>query len=440
MIRANDNQKKSKVVLHIDLNSFFASCHQQDEPSLRGKPLGVVQDSGRRSVIIGSSREAKALGIGTAASIWEAKKICPEIVLKPARFERYVHYSRLFRGVCSFYSDQVEVFSIDELFMDVTHTQHLFKNKKDSGLSQNEESGALRITKEIKRRMKVEVGSWLSCSAGIAPNKMLAKLASASKKPDGLVLVDSDKRLKFLDKFKLWHICGIGHRIERRLNRLGVFTIKQMRQAPVEVLKKEFGVLGQVYYDWAWGRDTSKVLKRKEVEPEKSFGNQVTLPQDMHSKAEIFKVILNLCWQVAARMREKQMGAKTVSLWLRGGKEWAGKQFTPTKACATAYDLYRSAKQIYRELTWDKPVRFVGITAGNLMPLNYIPLSLLSGDSKREEAAFAWDKIAQKYGPFCLRPGSLLMGNIKDTTLNGFSKRFWSVVQERYNSKHEKLE
>lgn len=402
---------KQRTILHVDFNSFFASCEQQDEPRLRGKPVGVVQDSGKRSVIIGSSKEAKALGIGTGALVWEARRICPQIVIRPARFERYVAYSKLFRKVSSYYSDRIEVFSVDELFMDLTQTAPLF-------------GGGLRVAEEIKRRAKVEVGSWFTLSIGVAPNKMLAKLGSASKKPDGLVVVDPQKRWEFLDQFELWHICGIGPRIERRLKRMGICTPKQLRQAPVESLRKEFGILGEVYSAWGHGEDNSAVVAHEEREAEKSFGNQMTLASPITGEKAVSRFLLNLAWQVAARMREKKMAARTVYLALRGKEVWRGQQLTPGRPMVTAYDLYRVLRRLYKLLGWEGEVRFVGISAGNLVPITGLTVSLLRHDWQEERLSAAWDGIAYKYGAFCLRPARLLTGRVKEETLNGFSKRF----------------
>lgn len=400
-----------RVIIHVDLNSCFATCEQQDNPQWRGKPLGVVQDSGKRSVIIASSIEAKVLGISTAHLIYEAKKICPNIILVPANFERYVKYAKKFRKVCFNYSDRVEVFSIDELFLDVTKTKHLF-------------GGAGKIALELKRRLKEEVGDYLRCSVGIAPNKMLAKLASGLKKPDGLVRVDPDKRLEFLDKHELWHICGIGHRIEKRLKRMGIYSIKSMRRVPREYLKREFGALGETYWHWAHGEDFSEVAFFDQIDPDKSYGNQVTLSADLVGEKKIMKVLLWLCWQVASRLREKKVAARVVRLALRYGDKWSWAQKT-SDPCTTAYDLYRVAKFIYKnKVKWDMPVRFVGVSSGNLIPLSSTPLPLIEEQVKQQKFSKAWDKISQKYGTFYLRPASLLRKGLKETTLNGFSKKF----------------
>ncbi len=384
---------------------------------LRGKPVGVVQDSGKRSVIIASSKEAKKLGIGTGASIWEAKKICPHIIIVPAHFDRYIYYSRRFRRICQSFSDRVEVFSIDELFIDLTDTAHLFGDPE-------------QIAHQIKDRLRTEVGCWFTCSIGIAPNKMLAKLASGSQKPDGLVVVREKNILAFLDQFKLWHICGIGKRIERRLNQKGIFTIRQLRQVPVSILSQEFGIMGQVYSLWAHGEDPALVVDCQKVPPEKSFGHQLTLPADITRKQEVEAVMLWLSWQVAGRMREKGMGGKTVSLSLHGHyldskkDEWFHRQYSPGKICATAPDIYEMAKTIYARSGWKGSVRFMGISVSNLCLTGNTPLSLFGDEAKKERLAKGVDQIARKYGQFHLRPAALLNKNLKDSVFNGFTKRF----------------
>lgn len=400
-----------RTIIHLDINSCFASCEQQDHPDWRGKPLGVVQDSGKRSVIISSSIEAKMMGVATGCPIWEAKRLCPSIILTPARFARYAHYSRLFRQICHHYSDQVEVFSIDELFIDITDTHHLF-------------GGPIHIAYELKYRLRIEVGDWLRVSIGIAPNKMLAKLASGSQKPDGLVVVDPKKRLEFLDIHPLWHICGIGSRIEARLHRLGIYTIKQLRQAPVAALEREFGVLGRVYWQWGWGEDYDPVAKAGEVPPDKSYGNQMTLPADTKSESETKTILLWLCWQVAARLRSHGASARVVWLGLRHADSWAGAQ-KATPSATTAYDLYRTTCYIYQQkLKWDGPIRFAAVGAGHLTSSKNITLPLDPWEQKQAQIATAWDKISDRYGVFTLRPASLTGKNLKQAILNGFSKKF----------------
>lgn len=417
-----------RTILHIDINSCFASCEQQDNPDLRGKPVGVLQDSGKRSVVIGSSREAKRFGVETGMPIWEAKRLCPGLIAVPADFKRYAHYSRLFRKVCFDYSDRVEVFSIDELFMDVTETKQLFSGKSRDLLQTRPDPGidgeALVVAYELKRRLKHEVGDYLTVSIGIAPNKMLAKLASGSQKPDGLVVVTPEHRLEFLDTHPLWHICGIGTRIERRLKRMGIYTIRQLRQTPKEYLVREFGVLGQIYWNWGHGEDTDPVSLAWELDPDKSYGNQMTLPNDTKDEKETLQVLLWLSWQVAARLRDHRAAGRTVHLGLRRGETWARGQHSMS-LCTTAYDIYRTAKFLYyHKLCWHGPIRFAALSVGNLSPLSPTPLSLLPKQAKQLKMAEAWDKVAERYGAFYLRPASLLGKQLKETYLNGFTRKF----------------
>jgi len=237
-----------------------------------------------------------------------------------------------------------------------------------------------------------------------------------------LVVVDPEYKLEFLDQFKLTDICGIASRVERRLNRLGIYTIKQMRQAPVKVLMDEFGVMGRLYSDWAHGRGDDEVIEKWAVPEEKSFGNQVTLPDDLTDRKEINQVMLWLCWQVAARMREKGMGGKTVNMSLRGNNQWAHKQFSPRRVLITGFDIYEVSKKLVKMVKWQNPVRFMSVSVSNLVGLENTNMSLFG--YKREQLSFAWDKIAKKYGAFHLRPASLLYKSIKESSLNGFTKRF----------------
>lgn len=411
-----------RLILHIDLNSCFASCEQQDNPAWRHRPLGVVQDSGQRSIIIAASIEAKALGIGTGTPVWEAKQLCPMIQLVPARFERYVYYSRLFRCLCADYSDKVETFSIDELFLDISQTAHLF-GAKNLNATEKQKDGALTIAWLLKRRLTEEVGDYLRCSVGIAPNKMLAKLASGSQKPDGLVFVGNKDKIPFLDSHPLWHICGIGNRIVKRLNRLGVFTVAQMRQIPQENLVREFGILGNVYARWALGEDDDPVLPFGKVALEKSYGHQVTLPKAV-SPDQALSVLLWLCWQVTFRMRRHQMSAKTVSVFVRGEEsyDYAQKTVLP---CSTPIDLYQAAAFIFQsKLQWNKAVRFLGVSASNLQPALDTSLPLLEKEQKWHKISMVWDAMSLKYDPFLIYPARLLGKNLHKSEYNGFSKKF----------------
>lgn len=399
-----------RTIIHIDINSCFAACEQQDNPTFRKKPVAVVQDSGKRSVIIASSTEAKLLGIKTGDTIYDARRRVPQLLVTPARFDRYVHYSRKFRAICSLYSNQIEVFSIDELFIDVTETKHLF-------------GGELSIARELKRRLRSEVGDYLTCSVGIAPNKMLAKLASGSQKPDGLVVVSPENKLAFLDAHSPQHICGIGHRVAAKLTTLGIFSISQMRAAPESLLTRTFGVMGKMYHRWAWGEDDSPVAQLGCVQPDKSFGNQLTLSAAV-SLRESLPIILWLSWQVGFRMRSHAVGATVVSLGLRSKASYYSAQ-KKVSLCFGPLDIYRVALTILsKKLSFQGTVRFLSVSVSGLISCENSSLPLLPEDIKHRKLLTALDSIAAAHHPFYLQPARLLTTGIAKSEFNGFSKKF----------------
>ncbi len=199
-----------RVVLHIDFDSFFASCEQQFDPSFRGKPIGVTATNGR-TCIIAASREAKKFGVKNVTRVWEAQKICPQIMVVPAHFEKYWEITQIFLNICKDYSPYVELFSLDEVFIDISPTEHLFGSR-------------YRIIDLIKKRIKEEIGEYITVSVGLSHNKLLAKLASGMNKPNAYPPVPGFGRRGFVEvsfgnvervysQVKLTDFCGIGERI-----------------------------------------------------------------------------------------------------------------------------------------------------------------------------------------------------------------------------------
>src|SRR5579872_565842 len=204
-----------KTILHIDFDSFFASIEQQDHPGLRNKPIGVTAATSR-TAIIAASKEAKKMGVVGGSSYWQAKKICPQIITTPAHFVRYFEISKKFIQICRLYSPFLEVFSIDELFLDITTTQKLF-------------GGTDNLMKRLKNHIKREMGEIITVSIGVSYNKMLAKMASGMDKPNGITKITLDNVDSVYEKAALTDVCGIGHRIEKRLTMLGVKTLLDLR-------------------------------------------------------------------------------------------------------------------------------------------------------------------------------------------------------------------
>ncbi|MCX6797279.1 MAG: hypothetical protein NTX98_02265, partial [Candidatus Doudnabacteria bacterium] len=267
------------IILHLDMNSFFASCEQQDNPKWRGRVLGVCEHLG--GIIIAASIEAKKWGIKTGTAVWEAKKIYPKIILTRTRPEAYRLYNRKLVKLVSDYTGDVEVYSIDEVFLDITRVCNIsrlviaseakqsnlklprrFAPRNDSVVNPFEE--AVKIAKEIKCRMKREMGEYLLCSIGIAENKLLAKIASDMQKPDGLVVITENQNEKIkmqnlgvfsftknelYNRLALTDVPGIGQRTESRLRSLGIKTLLDLKNYPKSKLVALFGVPGHHLYN-----------------------------------------------------------------------------------------------------------------------------------------------------------------------------------------------
>ena len=213
-----------RIILHLDMNAFFASVEQQSNPALRGKPIAVIGSNGR-TVITTASYEARKFGVKTGMAIWEAKQHCPNIILVVGNNPKYTYTSSRIFSMMLDYTPLVEVFSIDEAFLDVTGSMGIFGSPE-------------RIVYLMKARIKHSFG--LTCSVGVAPNKLLAKLASDMKKPDGLTIIRPEEISPVLEAIPIKDICGIGSQTEKKLNLLGIKTCGDLGRFPVDILKRKF--------------------------------------------------------------------------------------------------------------------------------------------------------------------------------------------------------
>src|SRR3989304_9219848 len=245
--KENNAKGIERVILHVDLDNFFATAAQQANPGLRNKPVGIVKAKGR-SCIIAASKEAKKYNVKTGSNICEAKKLCPSIILIPADFEKYEDITYRFIEICRRYSPICEVFSLDECFVDITDTEKLWGN-------------AVSIALEIQERLATEIGDYLTCSVGISENKLLAKLASTQAKPDGIYYLDQKSIFEALDKADLTDVCGIGFRLYRRLISAGIGDFKTLRACSLNFLYKNFGPFWSEHlYNLARGIDNSPMI------------------------------------------------------------------------------------------------------------------------------------------------------------------------------------
>jgi len=397
-----------KTILHIDFDSFFASVEQQHNPLFRDKPLGVTATNGR-NCIIASSREAKALGIGTATRVHDAQKICPTIALTGADFRKYWEESQKFINICKEYSPYVEVFSIDELFMDVTKTTHLF-------------GGVDALIHQIKQRIAAEIGSYITVSIGVSYNKMLAKLGSGLHKPNGITKITKENRRDIYVTTPLTAICGIGERIKARLNAMGIYTLIQLHDAPLSSLISEFGnVEGRFLHEVGHGIDTSDVIPYTQKPTVKSVGRQYCLPQNQYDKRIVLQNIYELCEEVTIKLRRLHKKARSAGVAVRGTHSFHGHK-TYKAYFSTGKEMFAMCSQIImqnKEAFYHGYVRQIGVWCRYLEDEENTPLSLFD-TQKSEKLLQTIDTLNEKFGDHTIRNGFLLYADELTTVPNGW--------------------
>ena len=386
-----------RIILHIDMNSYFASVEQQANPFLRGKPIAITGKDQKRSVVTTASIEAKRLGVKTAMSTWEAKHICPSLILYPGDPHKYASVMERFNAIYQDFTSRVEIFSVDESFLDVT---------EEAG----DYFGATFIAQTIRERLREELGEHITASMGIAPNKLMAKLAGESVKPNGLTIARPQDVIALLDRSELQDLCGIGPRIYQRLSNLGIETFKQLREFPLEGLQAEFKSYGVWLHAAAHGHDSSYIISPtkkgvrgvSEEEP-KSYGHSYTLPHDTHDTLAIKRYLLGLADKVAWRMRRDDYSAKRITTHIRFGDFTSvTEQRTLNEPTADGLTLFQIAWSMVNHLmptsrSNDQPVRLVGLSASQLTH-DRQQQPLFKKEQKVHSVLPALDALQHRYG------------------------------------------
>lgn len=379
----------TKTIMHVDMNSYFATVEQQANPRLRGVPVGIIKAVGR-GCVIAASVEAKKYGVKTGCNVWDAKKLCPQIVLVPSDMDKYFAVTEgLIKIICD-YSPFVEVFSIDEAFIDVTESQKLFAG------------GAFEMALSIKRRIKTELGVWLKCSAGIGFSRITAKLASEMRKPDGLTWLTPENYLTDTDHVAIEEVCGIGYARTKYLHNRGIYTLGQARalaNLPPEIL------------DLVFLRVDDELNLVDELDPAKSVSRSYTTYASLKTQDSILKLVRNLIEEACSKLREMKMAGRTFCLSMDGF--WARKTVvSPSCDPLVIFDLL---KALFVRDYKGQDVRKVGVWISNLM----FDVQCLMF-SRREEMLRATDVVNKKYGLFTLYPASLLGGELLRPEVTGY--------------------
>lgn len=394
-----------RTILLIDFDSFFASCEQHFNPNLRGKPIGVTA-ANSRTCIIAASREAKTYGVKTGSLTYEAERICPGIIFIKADFERYLEITKKFLLIATSYSPIVELFSLDEVFIDMTPTLHLFQSLDD-------------VVIQFKSRIRDEIGSTITVSVGVSYNKLLAKLASGLEKPDGYTIITRQNKDEIYNNIELTDLCGIGERYKRRLNMMGIYTLMQLQNCPLHLLKAEFGnVASQNLKRIALGSDDSPVIPYTEESVTKSVGRNYCLPKNQHNQTKILQTIFELSEEIGIKLRRIHKKGRTVGLYLSGDGSMGGRK-TVGYHMNEGKDIFLVCKYLYTQWHWNSMVRQIGVWVSNLIDEEYVTIPLFQ-NPREELVQKAVDAINEKHGSHTVRRGFVLKAPKLKTVPNGF--------------------
>ena len=398
-----------RTILHSDMNNFYASVEILYDGSLRGKPIVVAGDAeARHGIVLAKSYEAKAFGIRTGEALWEARQKCPDVTFVPAHYDRYIKYSALARELYTEYTDLVEPFGLDECWLDVTGSTHLFGKGE-------------QIADHLRNRIKRELG--LTVSIGVSFNKVFAKLGSDMKKPDATTVLLQDNFRELVWKLPVGDLLYVGPATEAKLAKYGIYTIGALAHAKLEFLHWLLGKVGLMLHEFANGNDKSAVRPYYRMPPIKSIGNSTTAYRDLINDDDIKITILALAESVAARLREQNSLCRIIQLGIRDNTLSSYERQTRLQvATSNATDLmsaaFRLFKQHHREGT---PVRSLSLRALGLVVADE-QLSLFPEEQARRKEGdleAVIDRLRQKYGYHSVRRGITLLEPALDLDAKG---------------------
>ena len=375
-------------IMHVDMDAFFASVEQLDNPDLRGKPV-IVGGQSCRGVVSTCSYEARRYGVHSAMSMAEARKLCPHGEYVPVRMRRYQEVSKKIMSIFHDFTPLVEQLSIDEAFLDVSGMEKLYHN--------TEEIGWL-----IKKRIAAETG--LTASVGLAPNKFLAKMASDLQKPDGFTIIRHAEAAKFIADFPVTKIFGIGRMAEKSLLQYGIATIGQLAAADNNVLKKVFGKNADSVHRLAQGIDERPVVT--EYVP-KSIGRETTFTQDLFTEEQCRRELLKLSGQTGFRLRSKGYTGHTLTLKVKFTDfRIVTRSITSETDICCDEDIYALAVKLLHEVDLKKGIRLLGVTVSNLSEGDCGTLGF-EEDKKQIQRNEAVDALKKRFGENIIKRGSI---------------------------------
>lgn len=386
---------RPSTILHLDLNSCFATIEQQANPFLRGKSLAVAAYDSPGGCILAPSIEAKCFGVKTGMRVKEGKELCPNLLVMTPDPNKYRQVHLAIRDILSDYTNDFHPKSIDEFVLNMTGMPAIVASSPSDNMQQ--------VAREIKKRIKSEIGEWLTTSVGISTNRFLAKVASNLHKPDGLDEINKNNFLAIYEKLKLTDLSGIALRNEARLNSMGIFKVLDFYNAPLWKLKAAFsGISGYYWYLRLRGWEIDDFISKRG-----SFGNSYALPKKYDTVEKLSPILSKLCEKTGVRLRAGGFEAYGIHLSLLYEKGFWHKRETLSKSLFDSRDIFREAKR----LLWKAPKKKVSImtvSCFNLVDKKSSQLELFCDVAKKERLVLSVDRINERWGDFTLSAGNSL--------------------------------
>lgn len=399
-----------RIILHCDMNNFYASVECMLNPSLKGHPVAVGGDAeNRHGIILAKNYEAKKYGIQTGEALWQAKEKCKDLIIVPPNYEEYLKYSRLAHAIYEEYTDLIEPYGMDEVFLDISSSSRRFCYGE-------------QVANALRERIKFELG--LTISVGVSFCKVFAKLGSDLKKPDAVTVIPKDSFRE-----QIWHLpasdmVGVGRATGKLLAGYGIRTIGDLANAYPDLIQKKLGKNGMLLLAFANGEDRSRVARQDYEPPMKSVGHGITTMQDLENNAEVWRIMLALTQDIGMKLRLYNKNAGGVAIFVRYiedkqifGKQWQCQLPMRTHSAAIiareAYGLFE------RNYKWEYPVRSVTVRAINLCSQEepeQIGFFMNPQEvDRRERLETVIEEIRDRFGKYAIQPATLCQ-NIKMPT------------------------
>jgi DNA polymerase-4 len=381
----------ARCIFHIDLDAFFVSVEQALNPELKGKPVIVGGDPECRGVVASASYEARPFGIHAGMPLSKARRLCPRAILIRANFSRYKDASAKFMKILGDFSPHIEPLGLDEAYLDITGCEESYGSPQ-------------KLARVIKERINKELK--ITASVGIGTCKVVAKIASALCKPDGLLEIAPGEEQAFLNPLPIAKLPGVGEKTEQSLKELGITTIGELASLPLDTITRRFGATGTVIYSYARGIDDREVEAPGEA---KSISQQLTFARDTLDRNFLEANLHNLCQEVCQELRSQNKRAKCVAIRLRYADfKTITRQVTLQEASDVTQVVFATAQQLLSKTLaqQEKPIRLIGIRISSLVGEEKQLPMFDSGTEKPERLDKAIDKIRSKYGPTAIKTGN----------------------------------